>query len=142
MRAFEKDISKIAYLVVQLWPDNSLNEAEDILKEYFSGEETAVFIHEIREKYVGLALCGLRHDYVEGCETSPVGYLEGIVVDSEYRNQGIARTLCEECEAWAKEQGCTEFASDCELTNTESLRFHMRLGFQEENRIICFKKTI
>lgn len=25
----------------------------------------------------GVALCALRHDYVEGCETSPVGYLEG-----------------------------------------------------------------
>ena len=95
MRASEKDISTIAHLVVQLWSDNSLDEAEVILQEY-----------------------------------------------SEYRNRGIARVLCEECEAWAKELGCTEFASDCELTNTESLSFHMGLGFKEENRIICFKKTI
>jgi len=142
MRASEKDISTIAHLVVQLWPGNSLNEAEDILQKYISGEDAAVFVYAIKEKYVGLALCGLRHDYVEGCETSPVGYLEGIVVDSEYRNRGIARVLCEECEAWAKELGCTEFASDCELTNTESQSFHMGLGFKEENRIICFKKTI
>ena len=46
------------------------------------------------------------------------------------------------CENWAGEHGCTEFASDCELTNTTSLNFHLRLGFQEENRIICFKKMI
>ena len=41
---------------------------------------------------------------------------------------------------WAKEKGCREFASDCELTNTDSLKFHLSLGFQEANRIICFTK--
>ncbi|MCQ2771590.1 MAG: GNAT family N-acetyltransferase, partial [Clostridia bacterium] len=86
--------------------------------------------------------CGLRHDYVEGCNTCPVGYLEGIVVDQDYRKKGIARILCKECEEWAKEHGCTEFASDCELSNDESLSFHLSIGFKEENRIICFRKEI
>ena len=45
-----------------------------------------------------------------------------------------------QCEQWAREKGCAEFASDCELTNTASLRFHLGVGFREENRIICFKK--
>ena len=31
----------------------------------------------------------VRHDYVEGCETSPVGYLEGVSVHEAYRHQGI-----------------------------------------------------
>lgn len=35
-----------------------------------------------------------------------------------------------------------EFASDCELTNKDSLRFHRGLGFTEANRIICFTKKI
>ena len=42
----------------------------------------------------------------------------------------------------AREKGCREFASDCELTNTASLSFHLSVGFQEENRIICFKKML
>ena len=57
-------------------------------------------------------------------------------MEQKYRTQGIARTLCKECEEWAKEHGCTEFASDCELTNNESLRFHLSIGFKEENRIL------
>ena len=44
-------------------------------------------------EYAGVALCALRHDYVEGCETSPVGYLEGVCVQEEYRQQGVARKL-------------------------------------------------
>ena len=46
------------------------------------------------------------------------------------------------CEMWAKNMGCTEFASDCELDNTNSLKFHMAMGFGEANRIICFKKNL
>lgn len=39
------------------------------------------------------AQCGLRHDYVEGRGSSPVGYLEGIFVEKEYRKQGCAKEL-------------------------------------------------
>ena len=47
-----------------------------------------------------------------------------------------------ECEKWAKEKGCKEFASDCEIDNNSSFGFHMALGFEEANRIICFTKTL
>jgi aminoglycoside 6'-N-acetyltransferase I len=87
-------------------------------------------------------LCGLRRDYVEGCDTSPVGYLEGVSVRGECRGRGIAKKLVAECERWAKEKGCKEFASDCALTNAASLNFHLSVGFREENRIICFKKML
>lgn len=91
---------------------------------------------------IGFAQCQLRHDYVEGTETSPVGYLEGIFVKEEFRKQGLAKKLLKECENWAALQGCTEFASDCELTNTTSFAFHKKLGFEEANRIICFTKKL
>ena len=91
---------------------------------------------------VGFAQCKLRYDYVEGAETSPVGYLEGIYVKEEYRKRGYAKELLAACEQWAKEQGCSEFASDCELDNRDSLAFHLKNGFMEANRIICFKKVL
>jgi len=46
------------------------------------------------------------------------------------------------CENWAKTKGCTEFASDCELDNVQSLQFHLNVGFEEANRIICFTKKL
>ncbi len=46
------------------------------------------------------------------------------------------------CQEWAKEQGCTEFASDCEQVNKDSLKFHLKMGFEEANRIICFTKKL
>ncbi len=91
---------------------------------------------------MGFAQCQLRHDYVEGTDSSPVGYLEGIFVKEAYRHKGYARELLRECEKWAAEQGCGAFASDCELGNEESLAFHLAAGFAEANRIICFTKEL
>ncbi|MDD6160374.1 MAG: GNAT family N-acetyltransferase [Oscillospiraceae bacterium] len=142
MRANKQQAKQLAPMVKKLWPEHSLEALERILSDYICGRESAAFTACVDGVCVGVALCCLRHDYVEGCDTSPVGYLEGIYVDEGHRRRGLAHALCGECEAWAKEQGCTEFASDCELTNTASLRFHLGIGFHEENRIICFKKTI
>ena len=58
--------------------------------------------------------------------------------DTESRD----KELLSACESWAKSKGCTEFASDCELANTQSLQFHLNVGFEEANRIICFTKKL
>ena len=91
---------------------------------------------------IGFAQCQLRFDYVEGTRSSPVGYLEGVFVDAPYRAQGYGKQLVAACEMWAKEKGCSEFASDCELSNQQSLAFHLHSGFTEANRIICFTKML
>lgn len=142
MRADTTEARQLSALVKKIWPEHSLEELAGIIINYINSENSAVFAEIVKGEYAGVALCCLRHDYVEGCETSPVGYLEGVSVQEEYRQQGIAGKLVGECEQWAKEKGCTEFASDCELTNTASLNFHLGIGFQEENRIICFKKKL
>ena len=142
MKATINQVNELAPLVKKLWPEHSIEDVTKIVKEYIEGDDTAIFVHVLDDVLVGIALTCLRNDYVEGCETSPVGYLEGIFVDEEYRNIGIGKVLCHECEQWAKNKGCTEFASDCELTNDLSFKFHLAIGFNEENRIIHFKKTI
>ena len=111
-------------------------------RELLKNEEAVCFIKLVDDKPIGFAQCQLRHDYVEGTESFPVGYLEGIFVAEEKRKHGYAAELLMECEKWAKEKGCSEFASDCELDNEDSLKFHKALGFEEANRIICFRKDI
>ncbi len=132
----------VAELAMLLWPDNEINDLEKEMTEYMVSDKGVVFISFIKNVQVGFAQCGLRYDYVEGTESSPVGYLEGVFVKAEYRKKGIGKKLIHQCEEWAKKKGCREFASDCELTNTDSLKFHLRLGFEEANRIICFKKNL
>ena len=142
MDGITKESIKTAKLMKQLWPQLTDKETIDEVKRYTNGKNTAIFTEVEGNTIVGLALCSLRFDYVEGCKYSPVGFLEGIIVDEEYRLKNIAKNLCTKCEEWAKNKGCKEFASDCTLTNTNSIIFHLNIGFQEANRIIHFKKNL
>lgn len=141
-KAKEKDALAVAKLAIQMWEDHEVEELAGEFAELIRSREAVVFLGKVDGKSIGFAQCQLRHDYVEGTKTSPVGYLEGIFIAEEYRRQGVAKQLLAACESWAREQGCREFASDCELENTESLKFHLSLGFEEANRVICFTKAL
>lgn len=137
-----KDLSSLAHMAVKMWQDSSVLGLEEEFKEIIHNDNAVVFIKFVDEKPIGFAQCSLRFDYVEGTQTLPVGYLEGIFVLEQYRSNGYAKDLLMACEQWAKEKNCSEFASDCELDNHNSYKFHTAVGFTEANRIICFKKHI
>lgn len=141
-RACVEDIQALTALAMQLWPDHVPEELEKELLALMQEQDAAFFLALENGREVGFAQCQLRRDYVEGTESSPVGYLEGIFVAEEFRRMGIARCLLRACEDWARERGCSEFASDCELENEESLRFHLSMGFEEAGRIICFTRKL
>lgn len=138
-------LNDIAALASQLWHADDFEGLDD-LKFQFSvileDINSAVFFCQDSGDPVGFAQFGLRSDYVEGTDKRPVGYLEGIFVKEQYRNQGIAKRFVRMGELWASEKGCSQLASDCELGNADSLNFHLHSGFSEANRIICFVKDI
>ena len=142
MTAEKEHLQDAVKLVMKLWPGHEEAEMLECVQEYMEHEGKTVLLAKEEGSYWGICLVSLRHDYVEGTEGSPVGYLEGIYVEKEHRNLGTARTLLKGAQQWAKEKGCREFASDCEMDNTESLAFHLACGFEEANRIICFVKEI
>jgi aminoglycoside 6'-N-acetyltransferase I len=61
------------------------------LEDYFAGDSqiSAAFLAECG-KPAGFIELGLR-SYAEGCDTSPVPYIEGIYVEAEHRRSGIGR---------------------------------------------------
>lgn len=138
-RANESDLEVLTGLALKLWPGHHRESLAEELTRLLNRPDAAFFLEESGQ---GFAQCQLRHDYVEGTESTPVGYLEGIFVEVCSRRRGLARELMSACEDWALQQGCREFASDCELTNSRSLDFHLALGFEEANRIICFTKKL
>jgi aminoglycoside 6'-N-acetyltransferase I len=141
-RAGIDQAGELAGMAIQMWTDHDPEALEADFRNLVMNDEAACFIRYADDKPIAFAQCQLRHDYVEGTSSSPVGYLEGIFVAEGYRKKGFAAELLAACEKWAKEKGCAEFASDCELDNIDSLRFHTALGFEETNRIICFRKEL
>lgn len=136
------DIEKIVFLVKKLFTNTPIDKLRNELIQDLVKKDIAIFVCYLKNEIIAFAQCQLRYDYVEGTNSSPVGYLEGIYVEPMYRKQGIAKKLLEECEKWSLKKGCTEFASDCELNNSISFNFHLSVGFEEANRIISFRKKL
>lgn len=141
-KATIEDVPQLVSLAIQMWKSHTVEDLTKIFCKHIRKGKNIIFLAISEEHIVGFAQCGLRFDYVEGTDSSPVGYLEGIFVLEEYKKRGYAKELLGECQNWAKDQGCLEFASDCELDNEESLKFHLKMGFAEANRIICFTKSL
>jgi len=128
----------------QLWPDNSCEEQMREGQHILSCPDRYVSFLGIDHKgrIIGFADATVRHDYVNGCESSPVVYLEGIFVIPEQRCRGIAKRLTTAIQDWGLTKGCSEMASDAPLNNHVSHQMHQALGFKETERVVFFKKKI
>ena len=130
-------------LRVALWPGDSVEHHRAELALFRSNENSIAFVAiDAEDHIIGFAEATLRHDYVNGCETSPVLFLEGIYVRPENRREGVAQALCQAVATWGRDAGCAEFASDALIDNLASHAFHAALGFVETRRVVYFRKLL
>ena len=141
-QATPQDTDTVTDLALLLWPGHGREALRREMEAFCTREDAAAFLASADGVPVGFAVCALRREYVAGAKQSPAGYLEGIFVAAAFRRRGAAAGLLRCCEAWAKEKGCAEFASDCELGNEESRLFHAACGFSEACRTINFVKRL
>lgn len=129
-------------LRILLWPDHEdahLLEMRQLLEQPYTLQ---LLSYNDQQQAITMLEASIRYEYVNGTQTSPVAFLEGIYVLPEYRRSGVATTLVQQVEDWAKQFSCTEFASDAAIDNTISHAMHRALGFQETERVVYFKKKI
>jgi aminoglycoside 6'-N-acetyltransferase I len=131
-----------------LWPDGSpgehLAEITEMCADIAEGGGTLVAFIALdgHGRAAGFVEASLRHDYVNGCESSPVAFLEGLYVRPEDRRAGVAKALCAAVEAWGRAHGCTELGSDAEIANQQSHALHAAIGFEETERVVFFRKLL
>jgi aminoglycoside 6'-N-acetyltransferase I len=125
-----------------LWPDASLAEHEAEIHEVLASPRHLALLAHRGDEVAGFAEASIRHDYVNGCDTSPVAFLEGIYVGAAHRRAGLAAGLCAQVAAWGQARGCTELASDTDWDNPEGIAFHLGAGFEESERVVYFRKLI
>ena len=129
-----------------LWPDASEEDLRPEVMRYFvaHGEPLLphrVFVAEEGGKIVGMLELSLR-PYADGCDSSPVPFIEAWYVAPDKRRSGLGAALVQAAEAWALENGYAEMASDALLENAESERAHKAVGFEEVERAIRFRKAL
>jgi aminoglycoside 6'-N-acetyltransferase I len=84
-------------------------------------------VYDDRRQPLGFIEGSIRSDYVNGTESSPVGFVEGVYVSPASRRKGVARQLYDAIGDWARARGCRELASDALVDNELSQRAHRAL---------------
>ena len=141
-RATYDDKSSWLGLRQRLWPEAPIEYLSFDMDAHLADTDYAVFVASADDgNLVAFIEVGLR-DYGEGCETSPVGYIEAWYVDEQVRGQKLGRDLVQSAEQWAREKGCQEMASDTWLENESSISAHLRLGYVEVERLVHFVKRL
>jgi len=138
----DSDWNEWLRMSLALFPEQSADEAARGMREWLARDDTAVFISERGDGTAcGYVEVGSR-PYADGCDTSPVGYVEAWYVDPDARRQGHGRALLGAAEEWARARGYREIASDTQLDNEMSREAHVRSGYEEVDRVIQFRKPL
>jgi len=124
-----------------VWPEAPDDYLDYDMDDVLSSEKDAVFFAMVEEIPGGMIEAHLRES-AEGCFSSPVGYIEAWFVDENLRGTGIAGALTQAAEDWARENGCTDKASDTSLDNERSIRPHVKMGYYEVERLVHFVKKL
>lgn len=126
-----------------LWPsDDHGAEIDEYFRSGGSPLLTVIFVAERSSGgLAGFIELGLR-PYAEGCESSPVPFIEGWYVDPDVRQTRIGSGLVRIAEDWARGQGYKEIGSDVEIDNDGSLAAHRALGYEEVTRLVCFRREL
>jgi aminoglycoside 6'-N-acetyltransferase I len=130
MRADE--VSAVTEMMRTLWPGGD---------SYDFSDET-VFVWERADGGLGgFASLSIR-PWAEGCDSTPVPYIEGWWVAPDLRRRGVGRALFAAIERWCAENDYVELGSDVDLSNTPSLEAHAALGFEPTLRLQFFRKRV
>ena len=127
------DFAAVMKLARKMWPDI---KPGDLRPRY------CFYIAEEDKRIVGFVLLNIRHDYVPGSTTFPVGYVEGIYVEPKWRKAGVGRMLIEAAEQWTIDKGMSELGSDVKPRNRKSQRFHTKVGFRKEELVVPYIKKV
>ena len=136
-----EDRDREAWLLMrcELWPEGSREEHLADIERYPA--DGVVLVAEGDAGLAGFVELSIRN-YAEGCDGNRVPFVEGWYVNAAHRGRGVGRALVAAAETWARRQGFTELASDALIDNRDGIAAHLALGFEEVERIVCFRKKI
>jgi aminoglycoside 6'-N-acetyltransferase I len=140
------DVEAWAAMRGRLWPHA---DAGDLLREanaFVAGDPgtivDAAFVAEDDARApLGFIELSIR-DFADGCDSAPIPHIEGWYVEPPARGRGLGAELMRAAEAWSRERGFIELASDTEVENVASRGAHAACGFEETERLVKFRKAL
>lgn len=137
-----EDVAAWSEMRKALWPfTTEANNAKDIADILAAGDMWGFIACDAVGAPAAFAEVSLRR-YANGCEETPVAFLEGIWTAPAFRRRGLGEQMIAYLGAFLKAKGFNELCSDALLDNTASHEAHRRWGFAETERVVYFRKQL
>jgi GNAT superfamily N-acetyltransferase len=135
--ALATDAQRISMLAGQLGYEVPLAHVERQLARM--NDEHTVFVAVVpRAGVVGWIGVALR----EAITDSGRADIEGLVVEDEYRGNGIGQLLVQAAEEWARRRNCTSMRLVSNVVRERAHEFYKRLGYDVLKTQHAFKKSL
>ena len=110
------------------------------LKLLLNNDKACVLVAELIDDNKILSMCSLQ-TFISTAEGGEVGFIEDLIVDADYRHQGIATKLLTEILLWARQKDLTRIQLLADKTNTSALAFYEQQHWQS-TQLICLKQSL
>ena len=101
---------------------------EDFVKQYIKfGYNTSIYVIEDEEKkkIVGYGAIYIDYKFYRNCKN--VGHIEDIIIDKEYRGQGLSKLIINKLLESAREKDCYKIILNCK---DEYVGYYQKMGFK------------
>lgn len=110
-------------------------KSDYIVNNYFenicNNNNSSLFIaKEDDNTAIGYAFCKIITSN-EGPHINHIALVDGLYVNEENRNQGIATKLIEECKTWAIDTGAKIIELNVMSGNVNAINLYQKIGFEE-----------
>jgi GNAT superfamily N-acetyltransferase len=132
------DTIELVRLSAQLGYPVTEGEMENRLQRLISDPNNAVFVFDS----IDGRLAGWVHVFGKLLLELEYAEIGGLVVDSDFRRQGIGEKLMNICEDWSKQNGYHEIRLRSSGQRNDAHAFYERIGYENTNWQQVFKKII
>lgn len=134
------DIPQLAQLYKQFWDEESCVESMYIKFRQFREHGSHILICAVDDKQLIGSVMGVICGELYG-DCKPFLVLENMIVDKEYRNQGVGKALISELEKVAADKDCTQIILVTESNRSDACEFYESVGYNP-NSHKGFKKKL
>jgi GNAT superfamily N-acetyltransferase len=134
-----QDAERIAILCEQLGYSATLEEIKQRLGKILNNDSYIFYVATLANEYV----IGWAQAHIYELILMPTqALLHGLVVDENYRNNGIGKLLMQRIEEWAYEVGCEGVQVRSNVKRKEAHLFYEKIGYTNMKEQKAFHKPL
>jgi GNAT superfamily N-acetyltransferase len=133
-----EDVLAVTNLTHQLGYPLALEQIGQNIKAVMGNKDHGAFVAVYQDKVIGWI--GVAHSVQ--IEMRPYCEIRGLVVDDQYRGNGVGKMLVKKAREWGKEKGNDKLRLRCNVKRTETHLFYQHLGFAETKQQKVFEMEI